>query len=312
MRAQRSSLFGTRSAVGSNLVSANTALGDATGLYGIAGDIEHPTVAGAVIDSTRVASTIAGSGTTLGTQLAGAATGFGAAYGVVAGFEQGGALGGLESAASLETLAPLVGLTGGVALPIAIGAGLISAIFGGNHDVPANMPDKYDTQRFGQELADLGGTSGANGQSWLASMFSKLKAMFGESATSSGRLNFEHAIGNEWVTGAAGTDARHYKYTDLASALYDFVNAKVANAPATSAATGVASVAAVAGTPTSISSGLSQAPPDTGRDTIEIVARRPIETPVPGVSTNVGLLAATYGAHERYFNDQRSSRALAM
>jgi hypothetical protein len=73
-------------------------------LYGIAGDIEHPTVAGAVVDSTRVASMIAGSGTTLGTQLAVAATGFGAAYGVVAGFEQGGPLGGLESAASLETL----------------------------------------------------------------------------------------------------------------------------------------------------------------------------------------------------------------
>jgi hypothetical protein len=97
-------LLGTRSAVGSDFVSANAALGNATGLYGIAGDIEHPTVAGAVVDSTRVASMIAGSGTTLGTQLAGAATGFGAAYGVVAGFEQGGPLGGLESAASLETL----------------------------------------------------------------------------------------------------------------------------------------------------------------------------------------------------------------
>jgi hypothetical protein len=143
-------------------------------------------------------------------------------------------------------------------------------------------------------------------------MFGKLKAMFGESATGSGQLNFEHAIGNEWITGAAGTDGQHYKYTDLASALYNFVNAKVANTAATPAATRVASVAAVAGTPTSISSGLSQAPPDTGRDTIEIVARRPIETPAPEVSTNVGLLAATYAAHERYFNDQRSSRVLAM
>ena len=100
---------------------------------------------------------IAGQGTTLGAEIGGAATGFGAAYGVVAGFEQGGPLGGLESAASLETLAPLVGLSGGLALPIAIGVGIVSAIFGGNHDVPANMPDKYDTQRFGQEVADLEG-----------------------------------------------------------------------------------------------------------------------------------------------------------
>jgi hypothetical protein len=78
--------------------------------------------------------------------------------------------------------------------------------------------DKYDTQRFGHELADLGGASGANSQSfvedpklkaelggqteiaaieetiaqygtaqnapsWLAAMFGKLKAMFGESVT---------------------------------------------------------------------------------------------------------------------------------
>jgi hypothetical protein len=207
--------------------------------------------------------------------------------------------------------------------------------------------DKYDTQRFGHELADLGGASGANSQSfvedpklkaelggqtgiaaieetiaqygtaqnapsWLAAMFGKLKAMFGESVTGSGQLNFEHAIGNEWISGAAGADGQHYKYTDLASALYDFVNAKVANTAPVSAATNAPSGAAAANASTSISSGLSQTPPDTGRDTIEIVARRPIETPAPEVSTNVGLLAAKYGAHERYFNDQRSSRVLAM
>jgi hypothetical protein len=41
-------LLGTRSTVGSDFVSANTTLGNATGLYGIAGDIEHPTLSRAV------------------------------------------------------------------------------------------------------------------------------------------------------------------------------------------------------------------------------------------------------------------------
>ena len=123
------------------------------------------------------------------------------------------------------------------------------------------MPDKYDTQRYGQDIADLGGVAGANGQnfvedaqlkavlggrtgiaaieetlaqygsasqapSWLAGMFDKLKSMFGISNRGSGKLNFEHVIKNEWVSGAQGTSGQHYTYTDLAQALNDFANAE--------------------------------------------------------------------------------------
>ena len=145
---------------------------------------------------------------------------------------------------------------------MAAGVALLAAVFGGHRDNPANMPDKYDTARYGQEVADLHGTNGANGQnfvedaqlktvlggrtgiaaieetlaqygsasnapSWLAGMFDKLKAMFGVSATGSGTLKFDHVIKNEWVSDAQGTSGQHYAYTDLAQALYDFASAEV-------------------------------------------------------------------------------------
>ena len=267
--------LGDRSPLGRDLVAINGDLGSASGIYSTITDFQHPTVESGLTDSAQLASSLLGPTSALGAEIGAAATGFGAAFGVVAGFQQGGPIGGLESAASIETLAPLVGLSGGLALPIAVGVGLVAAIFGGHRDNPANMPDKYDTQRYGQEVADLHGTNGANGQNfvedahlktvlggrtgisaieetlaqygsaanaptWLAGMFDKLKGMFGMSGTGSGALNFEHAIKNEWVSGAQGTSGQHYTYTDLAQALYDFTNAEAsagaASPPAASSA----------------------------------------------------------------------------
>lgn len=59
----------------------------------------------------------------------------------------------------------------------------------------------------------------------MKSMYDKLVAMFGKSATGGGQLNFGHAINNEWITGASGTDGRVYQCTDLADALYAFKDA---------------------------------------------------------------------------------------
>ena len=115
-------------------------------------------------------------------------------------------------------------------------------------------------QRYGQEVADLIGQSGANGQSfteessistelgdrtgiqaveetlayygsktnaptWLQPLWDQLDDIFGSSATGSGKLNFGHAINNEWITGAPGTDGKIYQYTQIADALYAFTAA---------------------------------------------------------------------------------------
>jgi len=72
----------------------------------------------------------------------------------------GGALGGIAGIALHAN--PLVGAG------IDVAASLIGSLFG-NHDNPAKMPDKYDTQNFGQIVADLQGSNGANGKSFLES-----------------------------------------------------------------------------------------------------------------------------------------------
>lgn len=72
----------------------------------------------------------------------------------------GGALGGIAGIALHAN--PLMGAG------IDVAASLIGSLFG-NHDNPAKMPDKYDTQNFGQIVADLQGSNGANGKSFLES-----------------------------------------------------------------------------------------------------------------------------------------------
>lgn len=76
-------------------------------------------------------------------------------------------------------LAKALGIAVPAVLPIAIGVSLVVAFFGGgsHKDNPANMPDKYDTTRFGQMVADLRGSAGANGRSFTED--SQLAELFG-------------------------------------------------------------------------------------------------------------------------------------
>jgi hypothetical protein len=199
--------------------------------------------------------------------IASALTGAVSVLGVVNGFEEGGILGGISTGLSFAALEPIIGITGPAALPIAIGVAIISAIFGGNHDNPANMPDKYDTQRYGQITADLlGRAMEANGvpfnetpdmdaifnnlsgvaaveeclaqyptindaPAWLQPMYNSLMAEFGSSATGAGVLWSGHAINNQQVIGVPGTDGKIYQYTQLGQSLFDFANAYAVNDP---------------------------------------------------------------------------------
>ena len=154
---------------------------------------------------------------------------------IIQGFQQGGALGGIQAgfstnalidiiAENIQGLAPL----GNFAVPIAVAIGLAALFFGGNHDNPANMPDKYDEPTYGQGVANLQGQMGAtplnqpyttytedpavaqlfsgrtgiqaveetlamyktkdNAPDWLKPQFDQLEGMFGESTDGSGRL----------------------------------------------------------------------------------------------------------------------------
>ena len=189
------------------------------------------------------------------------AGGIGDVVGIIQGFEAGGLEGGIQAGFSADMLALLLGASGGVATPIAIVVGLISAIFGGNHTNPANTPDISDTARFGQEDADLAGYITANGHyfteraglvqefgtrtgiaaiqemlaqygtvdnapAWLKPIFNELYNMFGESTTATGYLHLGDSSGkntnNEQVDGAQSGGGGNYQYTDLANALYDF------------------------------------------------------------------------------------------
>lgn len=139
---------------------------------------------------------------------------------------------------------------------------IFTALFG-NHDNPANMPDKYDTARFGQEVADLQGVAIPVGETfkessdlsklfdgrtgiqaveetlaeypdatsapdWLKPQYDQLEALFGTSATGAGVLSFGHAINNEQIIDVPGTDGGVHQYTDLANALYEFADAYAA------------------------------------------------------------------------------------
>jgi len=98
------------------------------------------------------------------------------------GSELGGAAGGAGAFIGMEALMAnpaFLAALGPYALPALIGAVLVGSLFGseignlfGNHFNPADEPDVYQTQLWGQELADLqGSTSGdpmiANGQNFV-------------------------------------------------------------------------------------------------------------------------------------------------
>lgn len=163
--------------------------------------------------------------------------GIGDVIAIVQGFEEGGVLGGLQAGYSADALVnilatlPRLGLAGlgPYALPIGIAIGLAAYFFGGHHDNPANMPDKYDEPTYGQGVANLQGQMGAtpvnqpyttytedpslvnlfagrdgiqaveetlamygtkaNAPDWLKPQFDQLQAMFGVSANGAGRLS---------------------------------------------------------------------------------------------------------------------------
>ncbi len=122
------------------------------------------------------------------------------------------------------------------ALPVAIAVGLVILLFGGHHDNPADMPDKYDTTRFTDYTGELQGHSataygpaynpqtdvvqrGLGGLSmleyiedWVAAninspiaevkkLASQLDSLYGD--TGGGQLAFQHDIANESVVGGS-------------------------------------------------------------------------------------------------------------
>jgi hypothetical protein len=188
----------------------------------------------------------------------------------------GGAIGGAAIAggfamAGAGTLLGSVGTLGllltPAGLPLLLGAILGGSLLGGlfgSHTSPASSPDIYNTQGYGQTIANLtGATAGANGQTftptaanlkqaggqgeisyieetlaqygsakaaptWLQPMFNQLEAMFGQSSSGSGKLNFDHDIAEEYITGAAGAGGT-FNYADLGSAAAQFMKAAAAN-----------------------------------------------------------------------------------
>jgi len=121
-------------------------------------------------------------------------------------------------------------------------------------------PDRNDTGRYGQEIADLRGTAGANGGSftestalkdllnnrtgismieetlahyqtvdqapyWLAPLWAKLVAQFGTDANGSGQMVFSTHINDEHITGVPGVDFKTYEYSDYATTLYQLAGA---------------------------------------------------------------------------------------
>jgi hypothetical protein len=211
-----------------------------------------------------VTSLVGGSATSLNA-LGEIAYGAGDVAAIIQGFQTGGVLGGIESGYSADALAEILGAASSIALPIGIAIGLAALFFGGNHDNPKDMPDKYDTQNYGQGVANLEGYAGASGinftenrnltnlfagrtgiqmveetlayydseanaPSWLQPMYNTLESEFGKDSTGSGRLSI--GIGgtgkddnNQQIVGVAGTSGQEYQYTQLDASLYEFETA---------------------------------------------------------------------------------------
>lgn len=86
------------------------------------------------------------------------------------GVQTGGVAGGLEAGMGTFQGLSQLGVPPQVSIPIAAAVGLFAAF--SHHDNPALMPDKYDTQEYGQDLANLMGSGfggapmEANGQNF--------------------------------------------------------------------------------------------------------------------------------------------------
>lgn len=119
---------------------------------------------------TNSASASYTSGASTASRVAG---GLGGAAMTAAGYKQGGLSGGLEAGLGtyeMENAINPVFANSPVGLGIAAASGLVAGLT--HHDNPANMPDKYNTQIYGQSIADVGAKSGtfqANGQNFSES-----------------------------------------------------------------------------------------------------------------------------------------------
>jgi hypothetical protein len=155
---------------------------------------------------------------------------------------------------------PVGGFIGG-AIGDVLGS-LIGGLFG-SHTNAETSPDIYDTERFGTIVADLQGQMGANGQQfyeeasvrqitggltgiafvemvlakygtkenappWLQGYWDTLVGMFGISSSGSGRLQFQHNIGEMGVVGAEGASGT-FSYLDYGQALATFLQAYASN-----------------------------------------------------------------------------------
>jgi hypothetical protein len=173
-----------------------------------------------------------------------------------AGFQQGGLQGGLETFGGIEgienSVAPGFGATP-IGLGIAAAGGLVSGLL--HHDNPADMPDKYNAQVYGQDIANLTGSAGANGTnftedyneesqlggldqiqyieemlakgqpSWMTNQqYQQALSTFGASATGAGVLQHGTNIGQVDITGAAGASSSQQSYTDVETQAQDIIN----------------------------------------------------------------------------------------
>lgn len=193
------------------------------------------------------------------------AFGVGDVVSIVEGFDEGGPLGGIQAGYSADALAQILGVASSLALPIGIAIGLAALFFGGNHDNPATMPDKYDTQNYGQGVANLQGRAGANSvnftentgletlfggrtgiqaieetlaiytsessaPNWLRPIFNQLEGMFGESTHGTGTLSIGNDgsgkdCNNQEIVGVSDLNQAVYQYTQLDAALNEFQTA---------------------------------------------------------------------------------------
>ncbi|MGB8796134.1 MAG: hypothetical protein WCC70_01145 [Candidatus Aquilonibacter sp.] len=106
--------------------------------------------------------------------------------GIVQGWDEGGVFGGIEAGYDADALVQTVDsltlttvnaagqtvplITAGIvstAIIIGVVVGLAVLFFGGSHDNPADMPDKYDEPRYGDGVANLEGKNfSADGDTW--------------------------------------------------------------------------------------------------------------------------------------------------
>jgi hypothetical protein len=180
---------------------------------------------------------------------------------VIMGNQTGGISGAIQSASGMAGIVSAFGKL--IPGPVGIGLDVAAGLFGlfGHQTNQAAEPDIYDTQNYGQGVANLTGKeAGANGQSfdpnqmmlnedggmglisfieeqlaagkpsWESSLsYQQMVAMFGESSTGSGKLNFGTDIADQWITGAAGANGQVQNYKTLDNMAQQFFQEYEAN-----------------------------------------------------------------------------------